>query len=196
MRSKAFTLCINPQFDRRPGDTLPPFSFVQRGVRRGRQVRLPLFSTVRADEGGHRERTLNENYDGQIFSPLPIIGPDRSPGSSASSCVPAHSWNLFPLRRRICMRPIDRVNVSQPMTNESAGDPRRKVLIDGAIMAAGMSLPRAASALSIHTGPQLHPNIAKEEIMSHHLDSPIARQTFALTSPISTHSAVKRAPYW
>ncbi len=78
------------------------------------------------------------------------------------------------------MRPIDRVNVSQPMTNESAEISRRKVLIDGAIMAAGMSLPRAASALSIHTGPQSHSNIAKGEIMSHHLDSPIARQDVRL----------------
>ncbi len=78
------------------------------------------------------------------------------------------------------MRPIDRVNVSQPLTNESPEISRRTVLINGAIVAAGMSLPRAALALSIYTGPQSHSKIAKGEIMSHHLDSPIARQDVRL----------------
>jgi hypothetical protein len=78
------------------------------------------------------------------------------------------------------MRLIEKVRIPQPTTSESPEISRRQVLIGGALMAAGMSLPRAASALSIHTGPQSHSTIAKGEIMSHHLDSPIARQDVRL----------------
>lgn len=78
------------------------------------------------------------------------------------------------------MRLIEKVYVSEPITIESADVSRRKVLISGAFMAAGMSLPRAASALSIQSGPRSHSTIAKGETMSHHLDSPIARQDVRL----------------
>ena len=78
------------------------------------------------------------------------------------------------------MRLIEKVNVSESRTDESIEISRRKVLIGGAIMAAGMSLPRAASALSIDSRPQPNSAIAKGEIMSHHLDSPIARQDVRL----------------
>jgi Domain of unknown function (DUF4331) len=78
------------------------------------------------------------------------------------------------------MRSIERVNVSEPMTNESIDMSRRKVLIGGAIMAAGMSLPRAAWALAIESKPQSNSAITKGENMSHHLDSPIARQDVRL----------------
>jgi uncharacterized protein DUF4331 len=78
------------------------------------------------------------------------------------------------------MRLIEKVNIPQATTDESTEISRRKVLIGGTIVAAGMSLRRAASALSIHTGPPRHSKIAKGEIMSHHLDSPIARQDVRL----------------
>jgi hypothetical protein len=78
------------------------------------------------------------------------------------------------------MRPIESVNVFEPMTNESPGLSRRKVLIGGALIAAGMSLSRAASALLIQSTPQSHSAIRKGESMSHHLDSPIARQDVRL----------------
>ncbi len=78
------------------------------------------------------------------------------------------------------MRLIEKMHIPQAMTNESIEISRRKVLIGGAIMAAGMSLRPAALALSIHTGPQYHSPIAKGENVSHHLDSPIARQDVRL----------------
>jgi Domain of unknown function (DUF4331) len=79
------------------------------------------------------------------------------------------------------MRPTEKGNVSKPMTNESPDMSRRKVLIGGAILAAGMSLPRTAvAALSIQSKPQSHSAIKKGESMSHHLDSPIARQDVRL----------------
>ena len=66
------------------------------------------------------------------------------------------------------------------MTIESKEISRRKVLVGGAIMAAGMSLSRAASALSTENKPPSHSSIRKGENMSHHLDSPIARQDVRL----------------
>jgi hypothetical protein len=78
------------------------------------------------------------------------------------------------------MRLIKKVNLFGPRTDQIADKSRRQVLIGGAIMAAGISLPRAASALSIHNGLLSHSKIAKGETMSHHLDSPIARQDVRL----------------
>ncbi len=78
------------------------------------------------------------------------------------------------------MRLIKNVNIFGPGTGEVADKSRRQVLIGGAIVAAGISLPRAASALSIHNGPLSHSANAKGETMSHHLDSPIARQDVRL----------------
>jgi hypothetical protein len=66
------------------------------------------------------------------------------------------------------------------MTIESTEISRRKVLAGGAIIAAGMSLLRVAEALSIQSMPQSHFAITKGESMSHHLDSPIARQDVRL----------------
>ena len=84
------------------------------------------------------------------------------------------------------MRPIEKVNVPKPTINEITGISRRQVLIGGAIMAAGMSLPLAASALAIQGESRPHSQgssdsaFRKGEIMSHHLDSPIARQDVRL----------------
>jgi hypothetical protein len=74
------------------------------------------------------------------------------------------------------MRSIKRVNVSEPKADEIEDTSRRRVLIGGAIIAARMSLPRAASALSFSSDSE----ITKGESMSHHLDSPIARQDVRL----------------
>lgn len=63
---------------------------------------------------------------------------------------------------------------------------RRRVLIGGAIVAAGVNLPLAARALSICGEPRSTSQTSsdsatgKEEPMSHHLDSPIARQDVRL----------------
>ncbi len=78
------------------------------------------------------------------------------------------------------MRPIEKVNVSERGTNAIAEISRRRVLIGGAMMAAGVSLPRAASALAIQSKPQSNSKITEGESMSHHLDSPIARQDVRL----------------
>jgi hypothetical protein len=66
------------------------------------------------------------------------------------------------------------------MTIENKEISRRKILVGGAMMAAGMSLSRAASALSTESKHALHSSIRKVESMSHHLDSPIARQDVRL----------------
>ena len=47
------------------------------------------------------------------------------------------------------MLPIDTMYVSAATTNKSTDMSRRRALIGGAVIAAGMSLPRAASALLI-----------------------------------------------
>lgn len=78
------------------------------------------------------------------------------------------------------MRSTERLDVSERNASENTDLSRRRVLIGGAIVAAGASLPRAASALSIPSKPQSHSATAKGEIMSHHLDSPIARQDVRL----------------
>jgi hypothetical protein len=66
------------------------------------------------------------------------------------------------------------------MTTKSIDVSRRKLLIGGAAIAAGISLPRAASALSIQGRLRSNYAITKGENMSHHLDSPIARQDVRL----------------
>src|SRR5277367_5030552 len=78
------------------------------------------------------------------------------------------------------MRPVEKVNVSEIIANEITHMSRRKLLIRGAIVAAGLSLPRAASALAIQSESQSDSAITKGESMSHHLDSPIARQDVRL----------------
>ena len=78
------------------------------------------------------------------------------------------------------MQPHKRVNTSEPMSNESTDMSRRKILIRGAIMAAGIGLTRGASALAIQSNSQSGPTTTKGESMSHHLDSPIARQDLRL----------------
>jgi hypothetical protein len=78
------------------------------------------------------------------------------------------------------MRSSARTNVPEENTNEITDKSRWKILIGGAFIVAGMSLPRAASALSIQSKRQSHSAITKGENMSHHLDSPIARQDVRL----------------
>ena len=78
------------------------------------------------------------------------------------------------------MRPVAGVNVPESMKTGVAAVSRRRVLIGGAIMTAGMSLLRAASLVSNESKSQPHFAIAKGESMSHHLDSPIARQDVRL----------------
>jgi hypothetical protein len=68
------------------------------------------------------------------------------------------------------------MNVQHKNTDVS----RRKVLIASTIIATGMGLARPALALSIQSRPQIHPSIIKGKSMSHHLDSPIARQDVRL----------------
>jgi Domain of unknown function (DUF4331) len=83
------------------------------------------------------------------------------------------------------MRPIKLATASEPM-NEMSGISRRRVLIGGAMMVAGISLPLAASALSSPSETRFNSQDSsdsantKGEIMSHHLDSPIARQDVRL----------------
>jgi len=70
--------------------------------------------------------------------------------------------------------------------NENTDLSRRRVVIGGAALVAGASLPLAVSALSIPGKVRAHPQglfnslSPKEENMSHHLDSPIARQDVRL----------------
>lgn len=84
------------------------------------------------------------------------------------------------------MRSIKRTNTSKRIANEIKDFSRRRVLIGGVFMAAGASLPLAARALSICNEPSSHSqaspdsDIAQGETMSHHLDSPIARQDVRL----------------
>jgi Domain of unknown function (DUF4331) len=84
------------------------------------------------------------------------------------------------------MRSIGRVKASEPRTNEIVDMSRRQVLIRGAIVAAGMSLPLVTSALSVQdetrSRSQSSSNslLTEGEKMSHHLDSPIARQDVRL----------------
>jgi hypothetical protein len=84
------------------------------------------------------------------------------------------------------MRPIEKVDVSIPMTNEIIDMSRRRVLLGSAVMAVRMSLPLAALALSIQSESKSQPQgssdsaMTKGENVSHHLDSPIARQDVRL----------------
>jgi hypothetical protein len=79
------------------------------------------------------------------------------------------------------MRSMKIANASEQSANERTDLSRRQVLIGGAMIAAGASLPLAASALSIEGLPDSSDSAnAKGEIMSHHLDSPIARQDVRL----------------
>ena len=78
------------------------------------------------------------------------------------------------------MRPIRKAKIQEPAAVEILRMSRRAVLVRGAIVAAGMSLPSAVSALTIEGKPQPNSEITKGETMSHHLDSPIARQDLRL----------------
>jgi hypothetical protein len=73
------------------------------------------------------------------------------------------------------MRSTKEASVSEPTKDEDADISRRKVLIGGVMMVAGMGLPRAASALLLRSNPESQSSTTKGESMSHHLDSPIAR---------------------
>ncbi len=75
------------------------------------------------------------------------------------------------------MRSIERENVSAPRATEITRMSRRDVLVRSAVVAAGMGLSRVASALSVGSPDSA---ITKGESMSHHLDSPIARQDLRL----------------
>ncbi len=75
------------------------------------------------------------------------------------------------------MRSIERTDVLESNTSESKDISRRKILIGGAVMLAGTSLARAASALSVFRSNSIN---TKGKNMSHHLDSPIARQDLRL----------------
>jgi hypothetical protein len=87
------------------------------------------------------------------------------------------------------MRRFENKGDSDQSTNDNNANTdlsRRRVLIGGAIMVAGATLPSAVKALSFPG--KLRPNsqilsnslIPKGEKMSHHLDSPIARQDVRL----------------
>jgi hypothetical protein len=84
------------------------------------------------------------------------------------------------------MRLTETLDVSDRNANENTDISRRRVLIGGAIVAVGANLPRAAKALSIQGEPRSDSRTStdsattKGEIMSHHLDSPIARQDVRL----------------
>ncbi|WP_255462333.1 DUF4331 family protein [Granulicella sp. WH15] len=78
------------------------------------------------------------------------------------------------------MRSVRKANVQESAAVEIMTMSRRAVLVRGAIVAAGMSLPSAVSALTIEGKPQPNSEITKGESMSHHLDSPIARQDLRL----------------
>lgn len=75
------------------------------------------------------------------------------------------------------MRSIESTDVFKSGSNKIKEVSRRKVLIGGAVMVAGMSLPAVASALS---NAQTASTQKKGKSMSHHLDSPIARQDLRL----------------
>ena len=78
------------------------------------------------------------------------------------------------------MRSIIETSVSETQADEITNPSRRRVLISGAIMAAGMNVP-AAWALSIPNETRAHDSvITNGGNMSHHLDSPIARQDIRL----------------
>jgi hypothetical protein len=78
------------------------------------------------------------------------------------------------------------LDISERNANESTEISRRRVLIGGAIAAVGASMPLAARALSVQGKPPSKSQTssdsatAKGEFMSHHLDSPIARQDVRL----------------
>jgi hypothetical protein len=78
------------------------------------------------------------------------------------------------------MRANDRVDVPEANAGEITNPSRRHVLFSGAVVVAGMSLPRAASALAIQSDRRSPSANTKGESMSHHLDSPIARQDVRL----------------
>ena len=84
------------------------------------------------------------------------------------------------------MRSTETLGVSVRNANENTTMSRRRVLFGGAIAAVGASLPLAARALSIHGVPLSNSQTSsdsetgKGESMSHHLDSPIARQDVRL----------------
>ncbi len=78
------------------------------------------------------------------------------------------------------MRTNDRYNASEYSSSESRDMSRREILFRGAVVAAGISLPKVASALAIQTNSQSHSAAPKGECMSHHLDSPIALQDLRL----------------
>lgn len=64
--------------------------------------------------------------------------------------------------------------------SDSAFLTRRKILIQGTFVAAGMIAPAATSAFAIQRNPQPDCPANNGESMSHHLDSPIARQDVRL----------------
>ena len=70
-----------------------------------------------------------------------------------------------------------KTDIPETNTNEIKDLSRRKVLIGGAVMVAGMSLPPTVSALSTVRSDSTN---TKGKTMSHHLDSPIARQDLRL----------------
>jgi Domain of unknown function (DUF4331) len=78
------------------------------------------------------------------------------------------------------MRSIEKVNISDATAIEITNLSRRKILFSGVAVMAGMSLPRAASALAIRSDHKSLSANRKGERMSHHLDSPIARQDLRL----------------
>jgi hypothetical protein len=84
------------------------------------------------------------------------------------------------------MRSTEGLDVSEKNGNEDTGISRRRVMIGGAIVAVGANLPLAARALSFLGDPRSNSQtstdsaITKGGFMSHHLDSPIARQDVRL----------------
>lgn len=84
------------------------------------------------------------------------------------------------------MRSTERLDISERNANGKTGISRRRVLIGGATVAIGANLPLAARALSIYREPRSNSQTStdsattKGEFMSHHLDSPIARQDVRL----------------
>ncbi|WP_263358363.1 hypothetical protein, partial [Acidicapsa ligni] len=71
------------------------------------------------------------------------------------------------------MRSIKKADIPEANTNGIEYISRRKALIRGAIVAAGIGLSRTASALSIQSESQSDSINIKGKSMSHHLDSPI-----------------------
>ena len=88
--------------------------------------------------------------------------------------------NLWKVNKEVTapMLSIKKTDVPEPNTSQIKEMSRRRVLVGGAVMVAGMALPSAASALSSAFGS--NSTNAKEKTMSHHLDSPIARQDLRL----------------